>query len=84
MSLKLEIADEVVAAMCLPRHEVAAELTKELALGLYARGSLSLGKAVELAGVSRQVFEGLLAQRHVVRPFDQAELEIDLAWARGA
>jgi predicted HTH domain antitoxin len=81
MSLRLEISDEVVAAMRLPQQEVSAELMKELALGLYARGVLSIGKAVEMAGITRQAFEALLAQRHIVRPFDSAELETDLAWA---
>ena len=81
MSLTLEISDEVVMAMRLPRQEVTAELMKELALGLYAREVLSLGKAVEMAGTSRQAFEALLAKRHVVRPYDIAELDTDLAWA---
>lgn len=82
MSLTLEIPDEVVAAMRLPRQEVGSELRKELALGLYGRGVLSIGKAVELAGVARPIFEALLAERQIVRPFDEAELESELTWAK--
>lgn len=81
MSLALEISDEVVTAMRLPRQEVTDEPMKELALGLYAREVLSIGKAVEMARIGRRAFEALLAKRHMVRPFDTAELETDLAWA---
>jgi predicted HTH domain antitoxin len=50
---------------------------------LYARGLLSLGKASEFSGMTRFEFESLLAERHVERPYDTAELERDLAWAKG-
>jgi predicted HTH domain antitoxin len=81
MSLVLEIPDEAVQAMDLPAAEVEAELKKELALALYARRLLSLGKSVEWAGVTRQEFEELLAHRRIERPYDSAEIERDLAWA---
>jgi predicted HTH domain antitoxin len=51
---------------------------------LYARGLLSLGKASEFSGITRPEFESLLAQRRVERPYEVAELERDLAWAKGA
>lgn len=82
MPLVIEIPDEAVEAMHLPAAEVEAELKKELAVALYARGLLSIGKSVELAGVTRQEFESLLARRRIERPYDSAELEHDLAWAK--
>jgi predicted HTH domain antitoxin len=82
MALVIEIPDEAVQAMQLPAAEVEAELKKELALALYARGLLSLGKSVEWAGVTRQEFEELLARRRIERPYASAELERDLAWAK--
>ncbi len=48
----LEIPDEAVEAMHLPTAEVEAELKKELAVALYARRLLSIGKSVEWAGVT--------------------------------
>lgn len=83
MALILEIPDEVVQALRLPASEVQAELRKELAVALYARGALSLGKSVEMAGLTRQEFEAILGRRHIERPYDMAEIEHDLAWAKG-
>jgi predicted HTH domain antitoxin len=83
MALTIEIPDEAVQAMRIPAAEVEGELKKELALVLYARSALSLGKAVEMAGVTRAQFEGLLAQRRIERPYTAAELEHDLLWAKG-
>lgn len=68
--------------MRLPASDVEAELKKELAVALYARGALSLGKAVEMAAVTRKEFESFLAQRRVERPYTAAELECDLSWAK--
>jgi predicted HTH domain antitoxin len=67
--------------MLLLDSEAAAK--KELALALHSRGALSLGKAVEMAGVARADFEILLGRRRVERPYTVAELEHDLTWARG-
>jgi len=80
----IEIPDEAVRAMKIPAAEVEAELKKELALALYARGALSLGKAVEMAGVTRADFERVLGQRAIERPYSAAELEHDLSWAKGS
>ena len=53
MSLTLEIPDEVSQAMQLPPPEIKARLQLELAISLYAQAILSLGKAADLAGLSR-------------------------------
>jgi predicted HTH domain antitoxin len=82
MPVIVEIPDEAVQAMRLPACEVQAELKKELAVALYARGALSLGKSVEMAGVTRQEFEAILARRRIERPYDLAEVEHDLAWGK--
>jgi predicted HTH domain antitoxin len=81
MALTIEIPDEAVRAMRMTDSEARAELRKELALALYCRGALSLGKAVEIAGVTRAEFESVLARRRIERPYTVAELERDLAWA---
>lgn len=84
MLLTLEIPDEVVEGMRLPASEAQAEVKKEVALALYARGLLSLGKAVELADLTRDDFESVLSHRLIERPYDATELARDLAWAKGA
>jgi predicted HTH domain antitoxin len=51
--LTLEIPYEVLEGAKLPEKEMENEFRKELALALYARGVLSLGKARLLARMTR-------------------------------
>ena len=79
--LTFEIPDDAVKAMHLSPSVLQSEVQKEVYLVLYARGLLSLGKAVELSGIPRPEFEAVLARRRIERPYEMAELERDLAWA---
>jgi predicted HTH domain antitoxin len=81
--LVLEIPPEVVDAVRLPPAEVEAELLKELALALYRRGVLSLGKARTLAQLDRRQFEQLLGERRIPRHYSEADLGEDLRYAHG-
>ena len=49
MSVKIEIADELLSALKIPLPEAEKELRKELALALYARWALPLGMARKMA-----------------------------------
>ena len=82
MRITIDIPDNVLHASGLSNTELQADVTKEFAIALYARGALSLGKAVEVAQIARADFEDILAARHIERPYDITELERDLAWAR--
>lgn len=82
-TLKLEIPEDVVRALKLPPEQVEAELRKLLALALYERNLLSLGKARILAQMSRREFMELLGQHHVPRHYTQQDLEDDLRYAEG-
>ena len=75
MQLTLEIPDRVFASSAMSAVDLTIEVKRELALSLYRRGVLSVGKAAELAGASRMVFEGLLADRRIERPFSAADFE---------
>ena len=79
MPITLEIPDSAVAGLDLPPDELRRELRRELAVALYARGTLPIGKALELAELPRQEFDRLLGVRQVRRPFDQQELERELS-----
>lgn len=81
--LTLEVPQEVVDAVKLPPAEVEGELRKELALALYRRGVLSLGKARVLARMSRWEFEELLGERKIPRHYTEADLEDDIQHAHG-
>ena len=83
MSMKLDIPDDVAHALRLPPAEAEAEMRKELALALYARGALGFGKARALAGLSTWEFDELLGARRMVRPYGKDYLEMDLSYARG-
>jgi len=84
MKLTLEVPSDVLEAVKLPPAEVEKELRKELALALYQREVLSLGKARVLAQMSRREFEELLGQRRILRHYTDADLEEDVQYAFGS
>jgi predicted HTH domain antitoxin len=79
----LEVPSEVIDAVKLPPAEVEGELRKELALALYQRGVLSLGKARILAGMTRWQFEQVLSDRQIPRHYTETDLQDDLSYAHG-
>lgn len=83
MSLSLSIPDSVVQAIRLPEKRLREEMLLELAVAFYAQGALSLGKARELAGLSKYEFGRILGQRGIIRHYAEEELEDDLAYAHG-
>jgi len=84
MSLRLEIPDEVSQAMRLPPADAKSRLLLELAVSLYAQDILSLGKAAELAGISRLELNDVLAKRGVPMHYTEDDLRSDLAYARSS
>ena len=83
VSLTLDIPDNVAEALRFPPTEAKAELRKELALALYARGALGFGKARELTGLTKWEFDELLGRRGVARHYGEQDLAADLSYARG-
>jgi len=84
MSVTLEIPDEVSQAMRLPPLEIKARLQLELAISLYSQEILSLGKAAELAGMSRYELNAVLAKRGVAMHYSRENLNEDLAYGRNS
>lgn len=79
----LEIPTEILSAVKLPPKEIEHEFRKELALALYQRGVLSLGKARLLAQMTRWEFEELLGQRKIPRHYTDADVEEDIRYGLG-
>ncbi len=79
-ALVLRIPEDVAAALRLPPAQAERELRTELALALYARQILPLGKARRLAGLTRRDFEELLGERQVPRAYTDDDLDDDLAY----
>ena len=74
----LEISEELSEALRIPPEEQSSRLGRELAVRLYEKGMLSLGKARELAGMGVWEFHALLGEEGIVRTYDVEELERDL------
>jgi predicted HTH domain antitoxin len=83
MPVQLLIPDSVASAIRLPEERMTEELLKELALTLYSRGLVSLGKARELCRMEKYEFGRLAGERGIPRHYGPEELEDDLAYARG-
>ncbi len=81
--MTLTIAPEVLAATRLPYGEINREFRKELALALYQRGALALGKARVLAQMTRWEFDALLGERRIVRHYTEADLDDDITYGLG-
>ncbi len=58
------------------------ELRVEIAIHLFARGRLGIGKAHELAGMSLWEFRQLLGSRQIAPHYDLEDLEDDVATLR--
>ena len=83
VGMSLQIPAEILSAVKLPPKEVEHEFRKELALALYQRGVLSLGKARLLAQMTRWEFEELLGRRKILRHYTDVDLEEDIQYGLG-
>ena len=80
----ISIPDDVLASMKLPEKDRERFLKVELAIALYQRGILSMGKARKLAEMSKWEFIEELAKRKIERHYTIKELEEDIAFAKGS
>ena len=78
----IAIHEDVLAAIKIPEKDVEKVLKLELAIALYQRGIISLGKARKLAEMSKWGFIEELGRRKIERHYTEEELEEDLAFAK--
>ena len=76
--IHIEIPDKIALALNLPEKQMQQALKKLLAVKLYENGVLGIGKARELAQVSKLGFLALLQEENVPMNFDEKELQQDL------
>lgn len=81
-TLKIEIPSDISSSLRFPPGEREKEVKRELAVALYKRGALSLGKARQLANMSRWEFHELLGERNVSRHYSEENLEEDQEYVR--
>jgi predicted HTH domain antitoxin len=79
MDMILEIHEGVVQALRPPRKGTKDELKRLLAVTLYAKGILGIGKARELAGVSKLEFYGLLKREGIPLNYNEEDLANDIS-----
>lgn len=82
-TFSLEIPVEILEVVKLPPQEAEQEFRKELALALYQREVLSLGKARLIAKMTRWEFEELLGQRKIPRHYTERDAEEDIRYGLG-
>ncbi|MEX2580839.1 MAG: UPF0175 family protein [Verrucomicrobiales bacterium] len=81
MNISVDIPDEVVSEWEDGAEDLAATLQRELALHLYASRRLSAGLATKVSGLSRGEFETAIRESGIVRNYNRADLEHDLAFS---
>lgn len=79
MNIRLEFDEELLDALRIPPEEQESRLRRELALRVYEKGLLSLGKAREMAGMNKWEFLLLLSREGIPRQYDKKELDRDLS-----
>ena len=80
----IAIHEDVLAAVKIPENDVEEVLKLELAIALYQRGIISLGKARKLAEMSKWDFVEELGKRKIGRHYTEKELKEDLAFAKSS
>ena len=78
----IDLPSDVLDAIAAPPEDREPIVRQELAVSLYREGYLSFGKARELAGLSKATFHQLLGEREVERHYTEADLALDVEYAR--
>lgn len=76
--MSIIISDEILHAT----HMSEAEFLQEVAVMLYEKGKLSMGKASKLAGMGRIQFQLLLASRQIPVNYGVEDFEQDIETLR--
>ncbi|MFA4829349.1 MAG: UPF0175 family protein [Thermodesulfovibrionales bacterium] len=80
--ITLEIPEDVILSLKIPKDKVQKELLKELSIILYGEHILSFGKARELAKMSKWEFQEELGKRKIPRHYTEKNLKEDIKFAR--
>ena len=82
MRVELSVPNELAEVLTAEGRPLDRQIALDLAVAYYERGLISVGKAAELAGLSRMELERVLGERRVVRNYNEHDLRADLEFAR--
>ena len=74
----IQIPEEILFSVKIPKMQWEKEIKKELALHLYEKGLISFANAHRLAELSKIEFHYLLGQNEIPRHYDIDDYEKDL------
>ena len=81
-TVSVEIPERIALSLKIPDSELQDRLKTELAVRLYQKGILGIGKARELAGLTKWQFLEKLTKEQIPLNYDVEELERDLETVR--
>ena len=81
--MTLDVSDDFARRLEDQPESAEVEFHLELAVALYRSGSLPVGRAARIAGISEGQFSEVLRQRRVPMPYSMSDLEHDIAYAGG-
>ena len=82
--LRIEIPEDVLSSLKIPKKDINKILKLDLAMALYQRGVISLGKARKLADLNKWEFIQELEKRKIERHYTEKELEEDIKFAKSS
>ncbi len=77
-TVNLEIPEDILFDLKIPKNRWNVELRKELALQLYRERLLSFGNARRLSGMTKIDFHYLLGEREIPRQYDLDDYRKDM------
>lgn len=80
--ITLEIPEDIILSLKIPKDKIQKELLKELSIILYEKHILSFGKARELAKMSKWEFQEEIGKRKISRHYTEKDLKEDIKFAR--
>lgn len=77
-TLTIDIPEEVLIAVKIPRDRLKTDLKRELALQLYRESMISFANAHRMADMTKIEFHYLLGERRIPRQYNAEDYDRDL------
>ncbi len=78
MKITMELPEDVIRILNIPKNELSSELKVQIALYFYEKGKLSFGKARQLSGLSVWEFIERLRENQIPLKYDIEEFKEDI------